>query len=70
MTVQLPAHILTAIEHTAERLDASKREVLVALLNEGLARVETRRTQATGHNKSQGNKRSRRRKRSKGSKKR
>ena len=36
MNVKLPAHLSDAIDRIAKRLGASKTEVVVALLNEGL----------------------------------
>ena len=39
LSVRVPAHILEAIDQVAKELDASKTDVTVALLNEGLHRV-------------------------------
>jgi len=39
MNVRVPARIANAIDHISELLGASKREVFVALINEGLARA-------------------------------
>jgi hypothetical protein len=43
MNVHVPAHTLTAIHAIAAERGCSKTEVVVALLNEGLAAFEERR---------------------------
>ena len=42
MNVKIPAHIHDAIAKLADTLNASKTSVVIALLNEGLARVKKR----------------------------
>lgn len=36
MNVKIPAHVSDAIQHVAKELGASKTEVVIALLNEGI----------------------------------
>ena len=37
MNIKVPAHVAEAIDQTASQLNVSKTEVVIALLNEGLA---------------------------------
>ena len=43
MNVKLPVDIASAVDRLAKRLNASKTEVVIALLNEALARAQKRR---------------------------
>ncbi len=43
MNVKIPAHITQAVDDLAKRIGTSKTEVIVALLNEGLAMVGKKR---------------------------
>ena len=43
LNIRIPAKLFETIARVAEQLDASKTDVVVALLNEGLARANVKR---------------------------
>jgi ribbon-helix-helix CopG family protein len=50
MNIKLPSDVADAIDEIAKRLDTSKTDVVIALLNEGLAMVP----KTTGHRRPPG----------------